>query len=134
VIGRRRWDLLDAAVDLAVPPLGLLAVCSLVGAALGLLLLVAGVAPWWAVAPWLSAVGAVPTFVVVGLAAASAPRSIWRALLAAPALVVTELGTRLRLLRGLRADTWERTLRPGEEELGSAASVAPVAAPSGRAP
>jgi 1,2-diacylglycerol 3-beta-glucosyltransferase len=133
VIGRRRWSLLDAAVDLAVPPLGLLAAGSLLGAALGTLLLYAGAAPWWAVAPWLVAVAAVPTFVVVGLAAARAPRSMWRALLVAPVLVVTELWTRLRLLRGLRATTWERTVRPGEEPA-EAAPKAPVAAPSGRTP
>ena len=121
---RRRWSLLDAAVDLAVPPLGLLTAGSLLGAALGVTLLGLGVAPWWAVAPWLVAVAAVPAFVVVGLAAGHAPRSMWRALLAAPALLVSELGTRLRLLRGLGADTWERTERPGE---------APWAASSGSA-
>jgi hypothetical protein len=115
VIRQRRWSLLDAAVDLAVPPLGLLAAGSVLGAALGALLFGAGVAPLWAVTPWLVAVAAVPTFVVVGLAAGRAPRSMWRALLSAPALVCSELGTRLRLLRGLHADTWERTTRPGEE-------------------
>jgi cellulose synthase/poly-beta-1,6-N-acetylglucosamine synthase-like glycosyltransferase len=131
VIGRRRWSLLDAAVDLAVPPLGLLATGSLLGAALGAVLLGAGVAPWWAVAPWLVAVAAVPAFVVVGLLAARAPRSMWRALLGAPALVAGELWTRLRLLRGLRADTWERTARPGEE-LTAVAPQRPVAAPPAR--
>jgi 1,2-diacylglycerol 3-beta-glucosyltransferase len=45
VIGQRRWSLVDAAVDLAVPPLGLLATASLLGAALGGMLLRAGVAP-----------------------------------------------------------------------------------------
>jgi cellulose synthase/poly-beta-1,6-N-acetylglucosamine synthase-like glycosyltransferase len=132
VIGRRRWSLLDAAVDLAVPPLGLLATGSLVGAALGVVLLGAGFAPWWAVAPWLVAVAAVPAFVVVGLFAARAPRSMWRALLGAPALVATELWTRLRLLQGLGADTWERTARPGEE-VAASAPQAPVAAPRARA-
>jgi cellulose synthase/poly-beta-1,6-N-acetylglucosamine synthase-like glycosyltransferase len=131
VIGRRRWSLLDAAVDLAVPPLGLLATGSFLGAALGVVLLGAGVAPWWAVAPWLVAVAAVPTFVVVGLVAARAPRSMWRALLGAPALVATELWTRLRLLRGLGADTWERTTRPGEEL--AATTESPVAVPPARA-
>jgi cellulose synthase/poly-beta-1,6-N-acetylglucosamine synthase-like glycosyltransferase len=129
---RRRWSLLDAAVDLAVPPLGLLAAGSLLGAALGVTLVGLGVAPWWAGAPWLVAVAALPTFVVVGLAAGRAPRSMWRALLAAPALVVSELWTRLRLLRGLGADTWERTERPGEE-LASAATEVPLAASSGSA-
>jgi cellulose synthase/poly-beta-1,6-N-acetylglucosamine synthase-like glycosyltransferase len=129
VIGGRRWSLLDAAVDLAVPPLGLLAAGSLAGAALGAVLLGLGVAPWWAAAPWFVAVAAVPTFVVVGLAAGRAPRSMWRALLAAPALVVSELWTRLRLLRGLGADTWERTARPGEER----AAEVPLAASPGRA-
>jgi len=128
VIGRRRWSLLDAAVDLAVPPLGLLGAGSLLGATLGVLLFHAGVVPWWAIAPWLVAVAAVPTFVVVGLAAARAPLSMWRALLVAPALMVSELRTRFRLLRGLCATTWERTVRPGEP--GEAAQGGPVAATS----
>lgn len=72
VFVHRRWSLVDAAVDLAVPPLGLLAAGSLLGALLGVLLLAAGVADWWAVVPWLVAVAAVPTFVVVGLAAGHA--------------------------------------------------------------
>jgi cellulose synthase/poly-beta-1,6-N-acetylglucosamine synthase-like glycosyltransferase len=131
VIGQRRWTLFDAAVDLAVPPLGLLAAGSLFGAALGLVLASAGDAPWWAVAPWLVAVASVPTFVVVGLCAARAPRSMWRALLVAPALVASELRTRLRLLRGLGASTWERTERPGEEPA-KAAPEGLVATPSGR--
>ncbi len=117
VIGLRRWSLLDAAVDLAVPPLGLLAVGSLLGASLGVVLHLAGVVPEWAVAPWLLALAAVPSFVVVGLAAARAPRSMWRALLVAPVLVVSELWTRLRLMGGLGATTWERTARPGEESV-----------------
>jgi hypothetical protein len=131
VIRRRRWSLLDAAMDLAVPPLGLLAAGTLLGAAFGAVLLAVGVAPWWAVTPWLVALAAVPTFVVVGLAAGRAPRSMWRALLAAPVLVASELRTRLRLLRGLGADTWERTARPGEELVAGAAD-APLAASSGR--
>jgi cellulose synthase/poly-beta-1,6-N-acetylglucosamine synthase-like glycosyltransferase len=128
VVGQHRWSLMDAAVDLAVPPLGLLAAGSILGAVSGAILFFAGVAPWWALAPWLVAVAAVPTFVLVGLCAARAPRSMWRALLAAPVLVVSELSTRLRLLRGLGATTWERTERPGEEP----ANAALVAAPTGR--
>ncbi len=127
----RRWSLLDAAVDLAVPPLGLLAAASVLGASLGVLLLAAGVTSWWAVTPWLVAVAAVPTFVLVGLAAGRAPRSMWRALSVAPALVMAEIWTRLRLLRGLRATTWERTTRPGEESV-EAAPASLVAARSGR--
>ena len=133
VFVHRRWSLVDAAVDLAVPPLGLLAAGSLLGASLGVLLLAASVAPWWAVGPWLVAVAAVPTFVLVGLAAGRAPRSMWRALSVAPALVMAEIWTRLRLLRGLRATTWERTTRPGEESV----EVAParlMTVPPGRTP
>jgi cellulose synthase/poly-beta-1,6-N-acetylglucosamine synthase-like glycosyltransferase len=115
VFGRRRWSLFDAAVDLAVPPLGLLAAGSFLGASLAAAFYFAGAAPWWVVAPWLIALAAVPTFVLVGLVAARAPGSMWRALLAAPVLVVSELRTRLRLVRGLGATTWERTTRPGED-------------------
>jgi 1,2-diacylglycerol 3-beta-glucosyltransferase len=131
VFVHRRWSLVDAAVDLAVPPLGLLAAGSLLGAFLGVLLLAAGVAPWWAVGPWLVAVAAVPTFVVVGLAAGRAPRSMWRALSVAPALVVSELWTRLRLLRGLGETTWERTARPGEDSIEVAPARLATAPPGG---
>ena len=109
VFVRQRWSLADAALDLAVPPLGLLALASGLGAASGAIAVSVGTAPFWALAPWLVAVTGIPMFVVVGLLAGRAPRTMWRALLVAPVLVLSELGTRLRLVGGLRETTWERT-------------------------
>jgi hypothetical protein len=58
---------------------------------------------------------------------------MWRALLLAPALVMTEIWTRLGLLRGLGAHTWERTERTGGERADAAPDGAVVVgAPGGR--
>jgi cellulose synthase/poly-beta-1,6-N-acetylglucosamine synthase-like glycosyltransferase len=110
----RRWSLLDAAVDLAVPPLGVLAVVAVAGTAASTLLVVSGVAPVWVVLPWVVASASIPAFVLGGLASAGAPAATYRALALAPRYVASSLLTRLRLLGGLRADTWERTERPSD--------------------
>jgi cellulose synthase/poly-beta-1,6-N-acetylglucosamine synthase-like glycosyltransferase len=110
----RRWSLLDAAVDLAVPPLGVLALVAVAGTAASTLLAVSGAGPAWVVLPWVVASASIPAFVLGGLASAGAPPATYRALALAPKYVASSLLTRLRLLRGLRADTWERTERPSD--------------------
>ena len=110
----RGGELWDAALDLAVPPLGVLAVVVLAGTSVTLALSVAGVVDVVVLAPWAVGMLALPTHVLVGLAAVGAPRSAFRALLSAPLLVAEELVTRARLLGGTKADVWERTARPGE--------------------
>lgn len=111
---RRGWSTVDAAIDLSVPPLGLLALVALVGAALGgLLSAVGGVSPWL-LSPWLAALAAIGVYVVVGLWAADARWSIYRALLLAPASMLSDLANRLRLVGNLRANTWQRTERPSD--------------------
>jgi exopolysaccharide biosynthesis WecB/TagA/CpsF family protein len=112
------WSRLDAALDLAVPPLGLLVLLTAAGAALTALLAGAGVTSAWALAPWLAACTAIPAYVLVGLRAADAPASAYRALLRAPLFVLAKTGTYLRLSRGLHADRWERTERPAAEPAG----------------
>jgi hypothetical protein len=109
-----RWELWDAAADLAVPPLGLLAAAVSAGTAAGLLGRALGVVETRHLAPWLAASAALPAHVLVGLRAAQAPPGTFRALLAAPALVASELVTRLGLLRRGGQPQWERTARPGE--------------------
>jgi 1,2-diacylglycerol 3-beta-glucosyltransferase len=109
-----RWELWDAAADLAVPPLGLLAAAVSAGTAAGLLGRALGLVENRHLAPWLAASAALPAHVLVGLRAADAPAGTFRALLAAPALVASELVTRLGLLRRDREPQWERTARPGE--------------------
>lgn len=111
---QRRWRLWDAAVDLAVPPLGVLTVGVLGGSALQLGLWATGGAGGWTLVPWGIAVIALPTYVLLGLRAAGAPTSTYVALLRAPAAVVRDLRVRARVLRQLKELSWERTARPGE--------------------
>ena len=113
VLGRR-WSLLDAAVDLAVPPLGVLALVAAAGTAASSLMVIVGAGPVWIVLPWVVASVSIPAFVLAGLASAGAPAATYRALALAPRYVASSLLTRLRLLGGLRADTWERTQRPSD--------------------
>jgi exopolysaccharide biosynthesis WecB/TagA/CpsF family protein len=114
IVTKGRLDLVDAAIDLAVPPLGILAAALLVGAGTSALVAGLGCASMLLLTPWLVGLAALTLFVLVGLAAAGAPASMYRALVLAPGFVVRTLLTRLRLVRGLRATTWERTERPGD--------------------
>jgi 1,2-diacylglycerol 3-beta-glucosyltransferase len=116
------WSRLDAALDLAVPPLGLLVLLVGMGTVLSAVMVALGAAPGWALAPWLVACLAIPAYVLVGLRAADAPASAYRALLRAPVFVLAKVGTYLRLARGLRANRWERTERPAS---GPAESATP---------
>ncbi|MEA2672105.1 MAG: hypothetical protein QOG45_2325 [Chloroflexota bacterium] len=114
----RDWSRLDAAADLAVPPLGLLTLIAGTGGLLAALLVSAGASPGWVLAPWLIACAAIPAYVLVGLRAARAPAAAYRALLRAPLFVLAKVGTYLRLSRSLHADRWERTERPEAEGIG----------------
>jgi 1,2-diacylglycerol 3-beta-glucosyltransferase len=114
VVVQRRWSLWDAAVDLAIPPLGIVAVATVAGTALTALLIAVRALPRRALTPWAAAAAALAVHVLIGLRAAGAPPSTYAALRAAPGLVINETLTRLRLVRGSGADGWERTVRPGE--------------------
>ncbi|MFL6127509.1 MAG: glycosyltransferase family 2 protein [Mycobacteriales bacterium] len=107
----RRWDLWDAAADLAVPPLGVLAALVAAGGTAGLALRAVRGVHTRHLLPWAAAAVALPVHVLVGLRAAGAPAETFRALLAAPALVGSELPTRLGLLRRDLDPAWERTAR-----------------------
>jgi GT2 family glycosyltransferase len=101
---------LEAAIELAIPPLGYLT------AAAGGLTAVAVVLVWldgldaWAAAPAVVGLVAIPVYVVVGLVAARAPRSAYAALAHAPRFVVRKALRAHRLLR-FRPDSWVRTER-----------------------
>jgi 1,2-diacylglycerol 3-beta-glucosyltransferase len=110
----RRPLLLDAALDLAVPPLALLAAAAGAGLAVALVLEAAAIVPAWSLATWAAAAGAIPVFVLVGLRAADAPPSAYRALRHAPGFVVRKVSRSGALLR-FRADTWVRTERAHEQ-------------------
>ena len=109
-----RRGLWDAALDLSVPPIGLLAPAVVVGGAAGAGLTALRLVGPVAGLPWLVSAVALPVHVLVGLRAADAPAATWAALRSAPGLVARDLAVRLRLLRGTGAATWTRTQRPGE--------------------
>ena len=110
----RPWSTLDMAIDLATPPLGLLGLAGIFGAAAVGILVASGVSAAWALSVWLLVLALITVHVVVGLVAARAPARTWRALAGAPLFLALKVATYARLSRGLRADTWERTPRdPG---------------------
>jgi 1,2-diacylglycerol 3-beta-glucosyltransferase len=113
ILRSRRWSLVDAAVDLLVPPLGVLAVIAVAGTGISAVAVVLG-APAWIVLPWAAASASIPVFVLGGLVSVRAPRAAYRSLALAPAYVASSLLRRLRLVRGLGASTWERTQRPSD--------------------
>jgi exopolysaccharide biosynthesis WecB/TagA/CpsF family protein len=115
-VRRRDAGLLDAAFDLAIPPLGLLAMASLAGTAVAALLAVAGATAWPAILAWLAALLALPAYVVVGLMAARAERRHYAALFGAPIFLLRKAATYARLSRGFDASRWERTERHGKPE------------------
>lgn len=104
----RPWDM---ALDLAVPPIGMLAAACTAG----VLLCLAGSAPLWASLPWLVAATGIPAFVGVGLVAAKAPASAWLALAAAPIFLADKALTYLGLARGFDPTLWVRSERGGNE-------------------
>lgn len=106
----RRADLLDEAVEVAMPPLGLLVLLCGIGAAAASALVALHSAPAWTLAPWLAALAAVPAYVLVGLRAAQAPASAYRAVAFAPLFVLAKL-RHVRRFTSFRGDTWVRTQR-----------------------
>jgi 1,2-diacylglycerol 3-beta-glucosyltransferase len=123
-VRQRRGSLVDAVIDLAVPPLGLLALAGLAGGALTATLAATDVLPLWTVIPWLVSVAAMAVFVLVGLRAARAPASVYRSLLLAPLFLVRKaLGT-VNVLKGSRGDEWVRTERPSERSAQNADETA----------
>jgi hypothetical protein len=108
----RRPLLLDAAFELALPPLGLLAAGALAGTSAGVALALSGVLPAAALAPWLLALASIPVYVLAGLRAADAPASAYRAMAQAPLFVLGKALHAHDRLR-FRGDTWVRTERAG---------------------
>lgn len=112
--GLRDPEVLDALVDLAVPPLGLLAFVVAAGAAVtGTAVLIAGV-PAWAGTGWAVAAAAVALFVAIGLPAAHAPLASYLALLETPRFLLWKLPAYARMARGFDPGRWDRTQRGAE--------------------
>jgi GT2 family glycosyltransferase len=110
----RRPDLLDTAFELAMPPLGLFAGFTLLGASASAVGTGTGAFPYWTTLPWAVAMVSLPAYVLIGLVAARAPASAYRALTVAPLFVGSTL-LRSRELVRFRADTWQRARRPNEQ-------------------
>jgi cellulose synthase/poly-beta-1,6-N-acetylglucosamine synthase-like glycosyltransferase len=114
IVLKGRWSLADAALDLAVPPLGVLVSMAVCGTATSVLFTSARLARRRTLLPWITACVSLPVFVFTGLLAADAPPSAYKALAHAPRYVLASGLTRLRLLKGFRANTWQRTRRPSD--------------------
>jgi 1,2-diacylglycerol 3-beta-glucosyltransferase len=115
-VRRRDWALLDAAIDLAILPTGLLALVIGLGFVVAGPGLITGVLPPWAGLPWLVSVLVLPAYVVIGLRAADAPPSAYLALRAAPAYLVHKVFLYGRLLVGFDPRSWESASGDAESE------------------
>lgn len=102
---------LDAAIDLAVPPLGLLAMGALAGGAVAAAAVALGIAAAWSLSPWLLAVAALAGFVLLGLWSGGAPVPMWLALLESPRFLVWKALTYFRIAAGFDPRRWERADR-----------------------
>jgi hypothetical protein len=111
---RRRLSLLDLAIDLAIPPLGLLTAGALAGVVLVGALSAADVVSPWLLVPWLTGLGAVMGFVLAGLRAARAPASMYRQLVSAPGFLVRKVLGTTGVIRNRSSNRWIRTERPSE--------------------
>ena len=113
----RRLSNLDVAVDLMVPPLGVLAIGVLgCGAAL-VALCAANLMTPFALTPVAFALSALVGFVGLGLGAARAPAWMYRSLILAPVFLAEKLWGTGRVIRNRKANDWIRTERPSEVAL-----------------
>jgi exopolysaccharide biosynthesis WecB/TagA/CpsF family protein len=113
-LARRDMALLSVAVDLTVPPLGILAMLIAVGgAATGALALTGLVSPWAALS-WAVAGTMLAGYVLGGLVAAHAPASAYRSLLRAPLFLASKLLVYVRLAAGYDVREWQRSERPAD--------------------
>jgi exopolysaccharide biosynthesis WecB/TagA/CpsF family protein len=125
-ITRRDPRLLDAALDLATPPLGLLCLATAGGALVATTAVLVRLAPAWVLVPWAIALVAIPAFVLIGLRAAHAPAAVWRALLGAPKFLAWKALTYVRLLRGFDSARWDRSDRQGGQHVVRRVDIAGV--------
>jgi len=112
-VRERRAGLLDVALELSVPPIGYLAAAAAVLTATGGVLVATGIVDAWALAPAAMAAVAILLYVLLGLRAAEAPASSYRALLGAPRLVLRKVAKAYRL-RDFHPEDWVRTERRGD--------------------
>ena len=117
IVREHRLSNLDVAVDLMLPPLGILAIGVLgCGSAL-LTLWAAGVAAPLLLIPSAVALFALVGFVIGGLGAAEAPTWMYGSLILAPIFLAEKLWGTGRVIRSRKANDWIRTERPSEVAL-----------------
>jgi cellulose synthase/poly-beta-1,6-N-acetylglucosamine synthase-like glycosyltransferase len=116
ILVRGRLSLLDCALDLAVPPLGLLTAVALAGAGVGVGLAAAGILTPWVLVPWLLALGGIAGYVTGGMLAARAPRWMYRRLLSVPAFLLEKVVGTAAVVGSRNSNIWVRTERPSESE------------------
>ncbi len=124
---QRRPALVDAVIELAVPPLALAAASIVAGLAVAALGVATGLTSLAPLVIWGAAACLLCCFVVVGFIAGHLPGAAWRALLAAPMLVVSRV-LRLHRVVGYDAASWVRTPRP-DEGAADEAAVDPLETP-----
>lgn len=107
VLRRRRLSLLDAVAELAVPPLGVLAMIHLIGVGLSTLMFDLHTVPATVPELWLGATAAIVAFVVGGLRIAGAPPWAYLALLRAPGYLARKIRIYYGLVRHFDAAQWE---------------------------
>ncbi|HEV1996920.1 MAG TPA: glycosyltransferase family 2 protein, partial [Candidatus Dormibacteraeota bacterium] len=100
--------LLSVAVDLTVPPLGILAMLIAVGSGATALLALTGLVSPWAAVPFISAGTMLAGHVLGGLIAGRAPASAYRSLLRAPLFLSSKLLVYVRLAAGYDVREWRR--------------------------
>jgi 1,2-diacylglycerol 3-beta-glucosyltransferase len=124
---RRDPSVLDAVIDLAVPPLGLLAMAAFAGSGVAAAAVGLRLASAWSLSPWLLTDAAVSGFVVLGLWSADAPAAVWLALVESPRFLLWKVLTYARIAAGFDARRWERSERPA-----TSTSQATSSLPNGR--
>jgi exopolysaccharide biosynthesis WecB/TagA/CpsF family protein len=114
-VRRREWSLLDAAVDLAVPPLGLLTLAVAAWTMLTVIAAATHAISTWALLPPAVAVVSIVAYILLGLAAAGARPGAYGALLKAPYFLAWKgmLYGRL-ILHGHEPGRWEQHHRKAD--------------------
>jgi cellulose synthase/poly-beta-1,6-N-acetylglucosamine synthase-like glycosyltransferase len=114
---RRDPGILSVALDLAIPPLGMLVLAALAGSVLAVALSVSGVTggSWLFSISWLTALVALPTYVLVGLVSCRVPSATYAAFMLTPLFLLQKVRVYVHLLTGGPSQQqWVRTERRAE--------------------
>jgi len=113
-VRRRDPAVLDAALDLAILPTGLLTLTIGFGSVVSGLLVLGAREPAWIALPWALCLVALPVYVIAGLRGADAPPYAYRALLSVPGYLARKLFVYAKLLFGFDPRRWEAANTDGD--------------------